>query len=66
MSRMRYMDEERVIRNGVEALFKELGPIEAIRFMNIPKKKRMESVKRHRKWQQSLVKEQFFSELFTP
>jgi len=48
----------------VEALIKELGPMEAIRFMTIPKKKRMESVKRHRVWQKALEKEKFFNEIF--
>jgi len=36
-----------VIRKAIEVLIKELGPVETIRFINIPKKKRMESVKRH-------------------
>ena len=44
----RYMDEEAVIKKGMKALIKELGPIEAIRFLNLPKRKRLESVRRHR------------------
>ena len=64
MKTVKYMDEEAVIKKGMEALIKELGPMEAIRFMTIPKKKRMESVKRHRVWQKALEKEKFFNEIF--
>ncbi len=35
----KYMDEETVIRRGVEVLIKELGPVEALRFMNCQKRK---------------------------
>jgi len=55
------MDEEAVIRKGVQALIKELGPVEALRFMNLPKKKRLESVRRHREWQKFLDKNGFFN-----
>jgi hypothetical protein len=37
---------------------------EAIRFVNLPKKKKMESVRRHREWQKLLDKDRFFSEVF--
>lgn len=60
----KYMDEEAVIRKGVEVLIRELGPVEALRFMNLPKKKRLESVKRHREWQRLLDKDSFFNEIF--
>ncbi len=65
MKTTKYMDEEAVIKKGIEALVRELGPVEAIRFINIPKKKRIESVKRHREWQKQLNKENFFDEVFT-
>jgi len=64
VSTVKYMDEELVIKKGVEALIKELGPVEAIRFINLPKRKRVESVKRHRQWQKRLDKDLFFNELF--
>ena len=64
MSRVKYMDEEVVIRKAMEALIKELGPVEAIRFINLPKRKRLESVKRHREWQKTLNKDGFFTEIF--
>jgi len=60
----KYMDEEIVIERGVRVLIKELGPVEALRFMNLPKKKRMESVRRHREWRKLLDKKRFFDEVF--
>ncbi len=39
MRTVKYMDEEAVIKKGMEVLIKELGPVEAIRFINMPKKK---------------------------
>jgi hypothetical protein len=64
MKTVRYLDEELVIKKGVEALIKELGPVEAIRFINLPKRKRLESVRRHREWQKLLNKDHFFKEVF--
>ena len=64
MKTEKYMEEENVIKRGVQVLVKELGPVEAIRFMNLSKKKRMESVRRHREWQKLLDKHRFFDEVF--
>ena len=64
MKNIKYMNEEVVIKKAIEVLIKELGPVEAIRFINIPRRKRMESIKRHRKWQQMLDKSMFFDEIF--
>lgn len=64
MKSVRYMNEEAVIKKAVDVLIKELGPVETIRFMNLPKKKRLESVKRHREWQKTLEKSCFFDEVF--
>ena len=65
MRAIKYMDEDTVIKRAVEVLIKELGPVEALRFINMPKKKRVESVKRHREWQKTLDKTQFFNEVFS-
>ena len=65
MKTEKYMDEEIIIKKGLRALIKELGPVEALRFVNLPKKKRMESVRRHREWQKLLDKDRFFDEVFT-
>jgi len=65
MKAVRYIDEELVIRKGVDLLIKGLGPLEAMRFMNIPRERKMDSVKRHRAWQKHLEKDQFFEEVFS-
>jgi hypothetical protein len=64
MKTEKYMDEEIVIKKGVRALIEELGPVEALRFMTLPRKKRFESVRRHREWQKLLDKDRFFDEVF--
>ena len=66
MKPARYLDEEKVIHRGVSVLLKELGPVESMRFLSLQQKKRMESVKRHRDWQRTLEKEQFFDDVFGP
>jgi len=60
----KYMDEDELIRKSIEVLMEKIGPVETIRFMNIPRKKRIESVRRHRKWQKMLDKDKFFDEIF--
>lgn len=64
MKTVKYMDEEVVIKKGIDALIKVLGPVEALRFINIPKKKRVESVRRHKEWQKLLDKEKFLDGIF--
>ena len=64
MSTVRYLEEEIVIKRAIEVLIKELGPVEAMRFVNMPRKKRLESVRRHREWQKLLNKGQFFKGVF--
>ena len=61
----RYMDEEKIITKAMNVLINELGPVEAIRFLTLPKSKRIESVKRHREWQKTLNKNIFFDKVFT-
>ena len=65
MTTMKYMEEEKIIKKAMNVLIKELGPVEAMRFLTLPKIKRMESVKRHRNWQKMLNKDLFFDEIFT-
>lgn len=64
MRTVKYMDEDVLLKKAIKLLVKELGPVEAIRFINIPREKRMESVKRHREWQKYLDKEKFYGEIF--
>lgn len=60
----KYMDEEVLVKKAINILIKELGPVETIRFITMPKKKRVESVKRHREWQKLLDKDKFLDEIF--
>ena len=64
MKAVKYMDEDILLKKAIKLLVKELGPVEAIRFINMPKKKRIESVTRHRQWQTRLDKDKFYSEIF--
>ena len=64
MKAERYMDEDTLIRKSIKVLMDTLGPIETIRFLNLPRKKRIESVKRHREWQKMLDKDKFFEDVF--
>jgi len=56
--------EDKVIRRGLEALMAALGPVETIRFLTLPRQRRLESVQRHRQWQASLDQERFFDQVF--
>lgn len=59
-----YLPEDKMIRRGLEALMSALGPVEAIRFLTLPRQRRLESVRRHQQWQASLDQEQFFDQVF--
>jgi len=65
MTNVKYMDEDVLIKKTIELLINELGPVEAIRFTNLLKGKRIDSVKRHREWQKMLDRTKFFDEVFT-
>jgi hypothetical protein len=64
MKAERYLNEEATIKKGVDALVKALGPVEAMRFLSIPRERRQESVKRHREWQKTLDRKSFFDGVF--
>jgi hypothetical protein len=64
MRAAKYMDDEVVIQKGVELLMNGLGPLEAIRFLSLPREKRLDSVKQHRQWQTQLNKEPFLDDVF--
>ena len=59
------MSEEQLIRHATDTLIKNLGITEATRFLTLKHLDRLESVERHRQWQDGLEKEQFFDEVFT-
>lgn len=58
------MSDEQLIKKAVSILVREIGPVEAGRFLSMPHQKRLDSVKRHHEWQDGLDKEQFFSRIF--
>ena len=64
MKALKYMNEEEILEKGIEVLMRELGPVETARFLNIPRGRRIESVKRHREWQKSLKQDEFLNDIF--
>ena len=65
MKAEKYLNEDDLVRKAVDILIQKLGPIETARFINIPQKRRIESVKRHRQWQKQLIKDKFYDEVFS-
>lgn len=59
-----YISEEELLNRAIKILTEKLGPLETSRFLSIASRKRMESVKRHQKWQSKLNKEKLFKEIF--
>ncbi len=47
MNTTRYLTEDELIKRGLEALMESLGPVEAMRFLTLPRPRRLESVERH-------------------
>jgi hypothetical protein len=64
MNPARYLTEEELIERGLQALMDSLGPVETLRFLNLPRPRRLESVQRHRRWQATLEQKQFFDQVF--
>jgi len=60
------MSDKDLIRKGTEILIKNLGYTEALRFLSMPTEKRIDSVQRHREWQETLDKSDFFNQVFSP
>lgn len=58
------LSEEKNIKRGVEALLRALGPAETMRFLMIPRERRLESVRRHRKWQAALKQKELYDTVF--
>jgi hypothetical protein len=59
-----YLQEDEMIRRAVETLLRALGPVEATRFLALPRERPLDAVQRHRAWQDSLDQETFFQEVF--
>jgi len=59
-----YLKEEELIRLAIETLVSTLGPVETARFLTMTQQQKLDAVKRHREWQDTLDKEQFFDQIF--
>lgn len=64
MNEARYLTEDELVARALESLMESLGPVETARFLSLPRQERLESVQRHRLWQETLEKEDFFNEVF--
>jgi len=64
MKQGRLMQEDHLLTEAINILMKNLGPIDTNRFLGLAVNKRVESVERHRRWQGTLDKDQFFREVF--
>jgi uncharacterized protein YcgL (UPF0745 family) len=64
MNTTQYLAEEDLIDKALTVLMQSLGPIETMRFLNLPRQRRLESVERHRQWQATLNQEEFFHQVF--
>ena len=58
-----YQDEE-LVEKAVTILVRELGSVAAGRFLAMPPRQRVESIKRHQCWQKELDQQQFFDAVF--
>lgn len=59
-----YLPEETMVERAVEALVKSLGPVEAARFLSLPRQRVLDYVHWHRQWQANLNQEGFFDVVF--
>lgn len=58
------LTEEQLVRQATDALIDKLGIVEATRFLSLKRHQRIESVERHRKWQEGLDRDEFYGEIF--
>jgi len=66
MKMVKCMDRHELLEKGIDVLYKGLGPVEARRFMALAHPlQHDDSVKRHRRWQASLDKDEFLSRIKT-
>lgn len=65
MTAERLLTEEQLIHQAADILLSKLGVVEATRFFALHTKGRVESVERHRAWQETLNRDEFFAEVFS-
>jgi hypothetical protein len=59
-----YLQEEELVRRAIAALLRSLGPVEATRFLTLPRRQQVDAVQRHREWQETLDQDVFFDQVF--
>ena len=64
VNHVRYLPEEQLVHQALEALMAALGPVETTRFLALTREDRLESVARHRQWQASLDSNTFLEQVF--
>lgn len=58
------LSENELYQKAFELLLDNLGSTETFRFLEAVEKRKIDSVKRHRKWQKGLDKDVFFREVY--
>lgn len=61
-----YLEEDEVVRRGIDALMETLGPVETLRFLAFGCRRKLDAITRHRRWQATLDKDAFFDQVFGP
>ena len=61
---LQFIPEEKLIKLALQALLQALGPVEMTRFLALEQTNRLDSVERHRQWQESLDRTEFYDQLF--
>ncbi len=61
---IKHLPEDQLVLKAVEALMSALGPVEATRFLSLARMGRVESVHRHREWQESYDRETLYDQVF--
>ncbi|MCD4739440.1 MAG: hypothetical protein K8R89_09325 [Anaerolineae bacterium] len=59
-----YLQEDELVRRAIAALIRALGPVEATRFLTQPRSQPLDSIQRHREWQETLDPTQFLDQVF--
>jgi hypothetical protein len=58
------INDQQLVEMAVAILVREMGSVEAGRFLALRTDRHIESVQRHRNWQAGLDQEKFFNEVF--
>lgn len=64
MTTLTYLTEEELVSKAIRVLMDTLGPIETSRFLSLPQAQVIDSVERHRQWQDNLDEQAFLTLVF--